>query len=630
MRHNSKLSSLSKAIITLDSNSKDLQKYAGIVSLLAAAGKFGLHLATPVITGAIGGKLFESASELAISKTLGLAAAKNGFNYTVFFNAPEYKDSIKSFSLNSVVGVLCKDGQTSGLKDDKNKSIDEVNSESVTIGRSISAKGEPPPLGYKFAPIYGVVAIQLLSGEISYVAASGSVDAAGIFKMQVTDQSIAETEKMFNDGSVERVKRETSTRWHPFGEGIGGAVAEGFGLGGQEIRYTPGLDAKERGKQDVIGGLGEIGSAVGMEAGVGLLGGGVASTLAAPVGAIATGTVGGAAGGIGATIMGTTFGVALPVAAAFSGGYAVGRGIDKYTGIGESIQKWLLSPAAKEGKQYSLKIVAGKWQPYIKDFSIAGVYGELFDSKGKSINPQYNDPVTNQNWVDTASASNARGDKPKDGGIFVPNKIIATIRFKNGYNLNVIASKIIQSGSTTSVEVNEADITAKLAKSISLGKFPPISGVNISEKELEIANKTIQKNITSPLEVKKKDEATVSSTPSGSKSSKDSSWSNYLAKTPNGSYMKSVWDRWSTSLGSSPESYSDFVATWKKLKQLSGLQDMGVRNTSIMIQALGEGIEEDSKNPDPTNTDKNYAKAYSAIQSGDISTVSSLLKNKNS
>ena len=57
MRHNSKLSSLSKAIITLDSNSKDLQKYAGIVSLLAAAGKFGLHLATPVITGAIGGKL---------------------------------------------------------------------------------------------------------------------------------------------------------------------------------------------------------------------------------------------------------------------------------------------------------------------------------------------------------------------------------------------------------------------------------------------------------------------------------------------------------------------------------------------------------------------------------------------
>ena len=94
--------------------------------------------------------------------------------------------------------------------------------------------------------------------------------------------------------------------------------------------------------------------------------------------------------------------------------------------------------------------------------------------------------------------------------------------------------------------------------------------------------------------------------------------------------MKSIWDRWSTSLGSSPESYSDFVATWKQLKQLSGLQDMGVRNTSIMIQALGEGIEEDSKNPDPKNTDKNYAKAYSAIQSGDISTVSSLLKNKNS
>jgi hypothetical protein len=40
IKHNSKLISLSKAIKNLNTDSKDLQKYAGFISLLAGVGKF--------------------------------------------------------------------------------------------------------------------------------------------------------------------------------------------------------------------------------------------------------------------------------------------------------------------------------------------------------------------------------------------------------------------------------------------------------------------------------------------------------------------------------------------------------------------------------------------------------------
>ena len=623
MKHNSKLISLSKAIKNLNTDSKDLQKYAGFISLLAGAGKLLTHLAVPLITGHIGTALFESASEFTIKKTLGLPAAKSGFSYTVFFNSPTYKDSVKYFSLYSVVGLLNKDGQTSGIKDPSNRNIDQVNSDKVSIGRSISASGEAPPIGYRFAPIYGVIEVEPISGEPYYVAASGSVDAAGIFKMQVTDESIASTIQAFSEGKVENIKRETSKEFHPFGESFGAGLAEAFtGIGGQEIEYTRGLDSKETGKRDIIKGMGDIGSAVGLEAGVGLLGGGVGATLNASVGAVAGGTVGGATGGIGASIIGTTFGVAMPLAAAFSGGYAIGRGIDKYTGIGEGLMNWIYSPAAKEGKEYSLKIIAGKWAPHIKDFSISGVYGDLLDKAGKEVNPKYMDPTTNPVWVKSSAESKARGDKPKDGGLFVPNQIIGAVRFTNGSSLNIFASKITQSGTKTNAEINEADLTAKIAKNISLDRFQPIPGVELSGEEVSAANKIVQKNIVSSVNPK---EQKPQATSGGAVSSE---WSNYLAKTQDGDSMKRVWDRWSPTLGSSPDSFSGFVATWKQLKQLSGLKDLGVRNTSIMIQALGEGRESDSRSPDASNPEKNYSAAYSAIQSGNINAVSSLLKNR--
>ena len=189
--------------------------------------------------------------------------------------------------------------------------------------------------------------------------------------------------------------------------------------------------------------------------------------------------------------------------------------------------------------------------------------------------------------------------------------------------LNVFASGTFgQEGSKTNAEIKEADLTAKIAKNISLGRFPPIPGVDISGEEIKAANKAVQTAVSSSFSPKtQKPQAT-----SGGAVSSD--WSNYLAKTTNGDSMKRVWDRWAPSLGSSPDSYSGFVATWKQLKELSGINDLGIRNTSIMIQALGEAREADSKLQGSTNPEKNYSAAYSAIQSGDINVVSSLLKNK--
>lgn len=586
MKYKSKLKSLSLALSSVNSDSEDLRKYAGFVSGLLKG----------VAGSIVGEKLLGSTSELVIEKTLGLPAAKNGFNYTAFINSPSYRDSIKSFSIYSVVGFLEKEKK-------KTKIADQVNSEPVMIGKSISAKGEPPPLGFKFAPIYGVIYITPISGEPFYVAASGSVDAAGIFKMQVTDESIASTESLFQDGKIESVQKEKSKVWRPLGEGLGGTLAEGLGIGGQEYEYQSGADTKERGKRDVIRGMGDFGGAVGLAAGSSLAAGtGLAGAFSVPV-----------------TLAG---GVVLPLIAAGSAGWAVGRGIDKYFGLGDSIIKWYSSPAAKEGKNYSLKLVAGKWAPHIKDFSISAVYGDLLDKKGKEISAVHNDSITKAAPVSSSEEYKARGDKPKDGGVFIPNKIIGEVKFKNGYMLNILSSSIRQEGTKTIASINEADLTAKIAKNISLGRFPQISGVQISGEEIKAANNAVQTAVASSFSPKKQKPQSTS----GGKTSSD--WSNYLANTPNGDSMKRVWDRWSPSLGVSPDSYSDFVTVWKQLRDLSRLKDLGVRNISIMIQALGEGREADSKSPDASNPEKNYSAAYAAIQSGDINAVSSILKNK--
>jgi hypothetical protein len=605
MKYKSKLKSLSLALSSVNSDSEDLRKYAGFVSGLIG---FGKGVSGAIIGGAVGEKLFGSTSEIVIEKTLGLPAAKNGFNYTAFINSPSYRDSIKSFSIYSVVGFLEKEKK-------KTKIADQVNSEPVKIGRSISAKGEPPPLGFKFAPIYGVIYITPISGEPFYVAASGSVDAAGIFKMQVTDESIASTESLFQDGQIESVQKDITKVWHPMGDGLVGSGVEMLtGIGGQEYGVQSGVDTKEKGKRDVIKGVGDFGGAVGLSAGTSLVAG---TGLTGALGAQTTlATIG--AGSVSSAV----FGVVLPLIAAGSAGWAVGRGIDKYFGLGDSIIKWYSSPAAKEGKNYSLKLVAGKWAPHIKDFSISAVYGDLLDKKGKEISAVHNDSITKAAPVSSSEEYKARGDKPKDGGVFIPNKIIGEVKFKNGYMLNILSSSIRQEGTKTIASINEADLTAKIAKNVSLGRFPQISGVQISGEEIKAANNAVQTAVASSFSPKKqKPQAT-----SGGKTSSD--WSKYLTNTPNGDSMKRVWDRWSPSLGVSPDSYSDFVTVWKQLRDLSRLKDLGVRNISIMIQALGEGREADSKSPDASNPEKNYSAAYAAIQSGDINAVSSILKNK--
>ena len=605
MKYESKLKSLSLALSSINSNSEELNKHAGFVSGLIGLGK---GLAGAMIGGAAGEKLFGSASELVIEKTLGLPAAKNGFNYTAFINSPSYRDSIKSFSIYSVVGFLAKEKK-------KTKIVDQVNSEPVMIGRSISAKGEPPPLGFKFAPIYGVIYITPISGEPFYVAASGSVDAAGIFKMQVTDESIASTESLFQDGKIEGVQKDITKVWHPLGEGLVGSGVEMLtGIGGQEYGFQSGVDTKEQGKRDVIKGVGDFGGAVGLSAGTSLVAGtGLTGALGAQT-TLATIGAGSVSSGV--------FGVALPLIAAGSAGWAVGRGIDKYFGLGDSIIKWISSPAAKEGKDYSLKLVAGKWAPHIKDFSISAVYGDLIDKRGKEISAVHNDSITKAAPVSSSEEYKAKGDKPKDSGVFIPNKIIGEVKFKNGYMLNILSSSIKQEGTKTIASISESDLTAKIAKNVSLGRFPQISGVQISGEEVKAANKAVQTAVSSSFSPKTQKPQAASG------GAVSSNWSNYLAKTTNGDSMKKVWDRWSPTLGSSPDSYSGFVATWKQLKELSGINDLGIRNTSIMIQALGEAREADSKLQGSSNPEKNYSAAYSAIQSGDINAVSSLLKNK--
>lgn len=574
---NSKLNTLSKALNKCNSTQESFE-----VTKLASVGLF--------LLGALEG-VFQWKSE-EILDFAGLPAAKEGFNYELYFraNRQDYKSGIDSFGLKAVIGDVYSLTKKSDKPTHKNMQ-DVINSEPVKSAQRITATGYNPPEGFFFVPRYGIAYINWKDGsswkEVIAEPAKGKTPS-NIFSMYITDESIASTSKVlsFNDGT--------------------GEIGEL-----SEVKEDDALVAK---KNLALGLVGAGGSAMaaagtagstwgGLSAASGAYGAwsaGTAATLGG--GTLATGT--GAVVGSGAAALSAT-GVGLAVLGAGFAGWQIGTAIDKSMGLSQKIPSailWMESAMAEDGNDYELTLQAGRWEPFIKEFKLELVSGPLIKNKVK-VSEEQNDTAGGE-FVPPNQKSEASGKKFGEDTVLMPTKVGAMVNMKDGQSFMVPGSTV-KFGDPIQVFITESDLTAKISRLVSKGKFKPSEGMPLSGSDVKaaVSSKAQESAAAKAVASGKPPSASVVSAPAGAVSPAKSTsggattWDQYMVKTPNGQPVRDAWNKWATTLGYNPDDYLSFKTLWKTFAKKAGTYQIGVSQTASMLEALGRATAIDQKNP---------------------------------
>lgn len=589
---NHKLNTLRKALLksNLQSESNEIVRLASLGSILLGGTKIlGIGFASL--------KANEYATDY-VSKLAGLPEAKEGYNYELYYRVqdPRYKGQIVNYSLYSVVGDIYK-FDNPGKPHTKNV-VDVFDSESVSLAGRISVTGQPSPYGFVFAPKFGIAKITWSNGAVESVVAEPKETTApsGTFVMYITSNSIAQTAQKASE--LGESKRLSPDKEDPQQSSFRSEYAK-------EI-------SSEEGRKNLV----DSGVSFGVDVGTTAL-------LGGSTGAV---TWGGTMAAAGTGVAGFASAVVLPAVAlgmAGKAGWEIGKAFDQWTGashyIGPKINSWIESATSKDGLSYELSLEAGRWKPFISKFNLEVVSGSLIDKNKVKIADSVNDAFT-ANPVSPDQKSTATG-KDFGGASFLPTNLTAQITLKSGEVFNVPASTI-QLGKPVKLTITEADITTKVSRLISKGKFTETPGMPLSSEDVKAATSVKSKEQAASKQlVSGSPASSAGATPAKSAKPGATTWDEYIAKTGNGQPVKDAWYKWSAALGYSPDDYLSFKSLWKEFARKARNYNIGVSQTATILEALGRARTIDQQNPATNNAFTNQI--WDSIAKMDLDNISS-------